>query len=215
MPRKLKSYVTSLGFFDLAIAAPSMKAALAAWGEQSNLFHQGVANQTNDPEVIAATMAPPRIILKRAVGSDGPFREHAELPKICRLTPSPQASIARKKVSRHRARSTIRPLARLRWRSQKSKGTREAERQKEEAATARKQERRQRAIARAEAALEKAKREHDKKLNGIQTERAAIDKRAEESRWKKLKEKLESALRPDTISTEISTDRAKAAEDSS
>jgi colicin import membrane protein len=32
MARKLKTFVTSQGFFDLAIAAPSMKAALAAWG---------------------------------------------------------------------------------------------------------------------------------------------------------------------------------------
>jgi colicin import membrane protein len=70
MPRKLKSYVTSLGFFDLAVAAPSMKAALAAWGAQSNLFHQDIAKQTNDPEVIAATMAHPGIVLKRPVGSD-------------------------------------------------------------------------------------------------------------------------------------------------
>jgi hypothetical protein len=41
MARKLKTYQTSLGFFDLAIAAPSMKAALEAWGADSNLFHQG------------------------------------------------------------------------------------------------------------------------------------------------------------------------------
>jgi hypothetical protein len=32
MPGKLKTYQTSLGFFDLAIAAPSMKGALEAWG---------------------------------------------------------------------------------------------------------------------------------------------------------------------------------------
>jgi hypothetical protein len=32
MARKLKTYQTSIGFFDLAIAAPSMKAALDAWG---------------------------------------------------------------------------------------------------------------------------------------------------------------------------------------
>ena len=30
MPRKLKTYQTSLGFYDLAIAAPSMKAAVEA-----------------------------------------------------------------------------------------------------------------------------------------------------------------------------------------
>jgi hypothetical protein len=32
MPRKLKTYQTSVGFYDLAIAAPSMKGALEAWG---------------------------------------------------------------------------------------------------------------------------------------------------------------------------------------
>jgi hypothetical protein len=43
MARKLKTFQTSVGFYDLAIAAPSMKAALAAWSAGSNLFHQGVA----------------------------------------------------------------------------------------------------------------------------------------------------------------------------
>ena len=47
--RKLKTYQTSLGFYDQAIAAPSMKAALEAWGASSNLFHQGVAKETDDP----------------------------------------------------------------------------------------------------------------------------------------------------------------------
>jgi hypothetical protein len=32
MARKLKTYQTSIGFYDLAVAAPSMKAALNAWG---------------------------------------------------------------------------------------------------------------------------------------------------------------------------------------
>jgi hypothetical protein len=57
MPRKLNTYQTSLGFYDLAIAAPSMKAALEAWGAGSNLFHQGHAKETEDPDVVAATMA--------------------------------------------------------------------------------------------------------------------------------------------------------------
>jgi hypothetical protein len=34
MARKLKAYQTSIGFFDLAIAAPSMKAALEAWARR-------------------------------------------------------------------------------------------------------------------------------------------------------------------------------------
>lgn len=80
MARKLKTYQTSLGFFDQAIAAPSMKAALEAWGADSNLFHQGAAKQSGDPEVIAATMAKPGVVLKRPVGSKGPFSEHPGLP---------------------------------------------------------------------------------------------------------------------------------------
>ena len=81
MARKLKTYQTSLGFFEQAIAAPSMKAALEAWGADSNIFHQGVAKESHDPDVVAATMANPGVVLRRPVGSDGPFGEHAELPK--------------------------------------------------------------------------------------------------------------------------------------
>jgi hypothetical protein len=80
MARKLKTYQTSLGFFDLAIAAPSMKAALEAWGADSNLFHQGAAKESYDPDVIAETMAKPGVVLRRPVGSDRSFSEHAELP---------------------------------------------------------------------------------------------------------------------------------------
>jgi hypothetical protein len=80
MARKLKAYQTSLGFFDQAIAAPSMKAALEARGADSNLFHQGAAKESEDPDVIAATMKKPGVVLRRPVGSKGPFGEHAELP---------------------------------------------------------------------------------------------------------------------------------------
>src|ERR1044072_126858 len=80
MARKLKTYQTSLGFFDQAIAAPSMKAALEAWGADSNLFHQGAARESDDPDVVAATMKKPGVVLKRPVGSNGPFVEDAPLP---------------------------------------------------------------------------------------------------------------------------------------
>src|SRR5258705_9517270 len=80
MARKLKTYQTSLGFFDQAVAAPSMKAALEAWGSDSNLFHQGAAKESDDPDVVAASMKKPGGILRRPVGSSGSFAEHAELP---------------------------------------------------------------------------------------------------------------------------------------
>jgi hypothetical protein len=56
MPRKLKTYLTAQGFYDLATAAPSMKAAPEAWEASSNLFHQGFAKEADDDDVIAATM---------------------------------------------------------------------------------------------------------------------------------------------------------------
>jgi hypothetical protein len=80
--RKLKTYQTSLGFFDQAIAAPSMKAALEAWGAESNLFHQGAAKESDDPNVIAAAMAKPGVVLKRPVGSNEPFGEHSDLQPV-------------------------------------------------------------------------------------------------------------------------------------
>jgi colicin import membrane protein len=58
-----------------------MKAALEAWGSKTNHFHQGFAKETDDPEIIAATTAKPGVVLRRAVGSNGNFSEHAGLPK--------------------------------------------------------------------------------------------------------------------------------------
>src|ERR1700749_1168658 len=81
MPRALKTFITNLGFFELAIAAPSMKAALEAWGMNHNAFQHGFAKQTDDPKIVAATTAQPGTVLRRAVGSTGAFREDAELPK--------------------------------------------------------------------------------------------------------------------------------------
>jgi colicin import membrane protein len=102
MVRKLKTYQTSLGFFDQAIAAPSMKAALEAWGADSNLFHQGAAKESDDPDVVAATMAKPGVVLKRPVGSTGPFREHADLPDKLGVGGKPAKPLASRKTGNRR-----------------------------------------------------------------------------------------------------------------
>jgi colicin import membrane protein len=65
MARKLKTYQTSVGFFDLAVAAPSMKAAAEAWGLKTSEFKRGFAKEGHDPAIIAATMAKPGIVLRR------------------------------------------------------------------------------------------------------------------------------------------------------
>ncbi len=59
-----------------------MKAALQAGGAGSNLFHQEHATETEDPDVVATTMAKPGVVSKRPAGSDGPFIEHADLPDL-------------------------------------------------------------------------------------------------------------------------------------
>src|SRR3954464_6681812 len=145
MARKLKTYQTSLGFFDQAIAAPSMKAALEAWGTKTNLFHQGVAKEVDDPEVIAATMRKPGVILKRPIGSNGPFKEHAELPTDLPTGEVRKDRTAKRPAKREPPRKIDDQAARkaaLAFEREQSR--RETERRKEEAALAKDRERRER-----------------------------------------------------------------------
>jgi len=200
MARKLKTYQTSLGFFDLAIAAPSMKAALEAWGADSNLFHQGAAKESDDPDVIAAAMAKPGVVLRRPVGSDGSFGEHAELPTDLG-GPGPTKTARKSKGSKAKPPS-YRSVDKAAERKaalafEKEQKRRERERAGEEAARQKERERRQQAVDKAQAALDKAKQGHAKRSAAIQAEVEALEKRlqAEEARWDKEKGRLEAALR--------------------
>ena len=69
MPRALKVYRTAIGFHDAYVAAPSMKAALAAWGTDKNLFARGVAEQVTDPALTAAALARPGEVVRVPRGS--------------------------------------------------------------------------------------------------------------------------------------------------
>ena len=111
MARKLKTYQTSVGFFDLAIAAPSMKAAAEAWGSQTDIFRSGFAKETQDPAIVAATMARPGVVLKRPVGSKEPFSEHAELPRLPDIDSAKEnrAKPQPKEKNRQLAKPTIKP----------------------------------------------------------------------------------------------------------
>lgn len=196
MARRLKTYQTSSGFFDLAVAAPSMKAAAEAWGSRTNVFKQGFAKETRDPAIVAATMAKPGVVLKRPVGSNGPFTEHAELPKnlpVEKLKERPAKS-QKKPAPRKTDRKAERAAAMEFEREQKR---RELKSLKEKSAREKKRRHREQAIAKAERALEQAEREHETKLQEIEKARASLDKRsqAENVRWAKQKEKLETAVR--------------------
>src|SRR5580704_18051510 len=201
MARKLKTFQTSLGFFDQAIAAPSMKAALEAWGADSNLFHQGAASETHDPDVIAATMAKPGVVLKRPVGSAGSFSEHAELPTDLGDGATPTKA-ARKSRGRKAKRPPSRPVDKATERNaalayERKQKHRERERVKEEAARQKERERRQQAVDKAQAQLDKAEGEHAKRAAAIQAEIEALEKkaRAEDANWDKERGRLEAVLR--------------------
>ena len=198
MPR-LKTYQTSLGFYDLVVAAPSMKAALEAWGSRSNLFHQGFAKEAEDSKVIAQAMAKPGIVLQRPVGSDAAFREHAALPSAASL----YAPLRSGKAKADRAKRAKEPKVdekaerRAAAAFEKERRRRERQRQKEEAAAAKELGRRKAVMEKAKAALEEAQREHDMAAAGIERDLAAVQRRAaaEQERWEKIKERLETTLR--------------------
>lgn len=201
MARKLKTYTTSAGFFDLAVAAPSMKAALEAWGSKNNLFQHGFAKLSEDPKVVAATMAKPGVVLRRPVGSTAAFGEDAKLPKdlledkIERRPSKPKAQKKKESPPPKAADDKAARQAALAF--EKEQKRREGERRREEAAAKRERERREQAIAAAEAALDEARQEHERMAAEIDKERAALDKRmdAEDARWRKKKEQLDEALR--------------------
>ena len=167
----------------------------------SNLFHQGAAKESEDPDVIAATMAAPGVVLKRPVGSSGPFKEHAELPTNLagdNISRKAGSRSVRPKPQKHPKRVTDRAAdqeAALAF--EKEQKRREHERTKEEAALRKERERRQKAVDKAQTVLDAARRKHEKIASDIQAQLEALEERsqAEGVRWEKEKARLDAALR--------------------
>lgn len=77
--QKLKVFRTPIGFHDAYVAAPSQRAALEAWGADSNLFASGSAELVQDPELTREPLAKPGQVVRRLRGT---LAEHfAALPK--------------------------------------------------------------------------------------------------------------------------------------
>jgi colicin import membrane protein len=193
MPRKLKTYQTSLGFYDLAIAAPSMKSALEAWGAGSNLFHQGHAKETDEPDVVAATMAKPGVVLRRAAGSNGPFAEHADLPDLDDDGAKPKKSRRSEPKRRPSPKISVEDSRKAAAAFEREQKLRDAERRKEEE---KERARREKLVAKAQAALDGAEKDHQARSDSLEAERRDVEKRieAEEARWEGEREKLRDAL---------------------
>ena len=92
---KLKVFRTSTGFHDAYVAAPSQKAALAAWGTGSNLFAQGLAEQVTDEALMADALAQPGVVIKKSRGTEA---EH-----FAALGPMPEKAKAKPAAKKERA----------------------------------------------------------------------------------------------------------------
>jgi hypothetical protein len=131
---------------------------------------------------VAATLAKPGVVLKRPVGTNGPFDEESELPTDLYLEKRPARSKAPEVV-----RTPARDTAGMKVDDKKAKAAalayektqlkREADRRKQETADAKARKRRERALEKAQAAFEKAEREHEARANTLEDERADIEKR--------------------------------------
>jgi len=100
--RKLKVFRTPIGFHDAYVAAPSMKAALEAWGSATNLFAAGAAEVVTDPELMREPLARPGEVIRKARGTDAEHvRALGKSEKKDRPTPDPSRSReGRKKTPR-------------------------------------------------------------------------------------------------------------------
>ncbi len=75
---KHKVFTANLGFYEVAVAARSQKMALAHWGVKRDLFREGLAKETNDPKAVEAAMRKAGMVVRRPIGTTGPFEEKAQ-----------------------------------------------------------------------------------------------------------------------------------------
>lgn len=95
--RRLKVFQAPFGFYDTIVAVPSRAAALRAWETRQDLFAFGQAHEIDDPAAVAAALAQPGVVLKRAVGSTEPFAvEATSLPEIPDIPQRPARQAAPK-----------------------------------------------------------------------------------------------------------------------
>ena len=161
--QKLKVFVTPIGFHDAYVAAPSQKAALEAWGADSNIFAQGIAEQVIDPKLMEEPLASPGKVIKRVRGSaDEHFAE------LDRAAPKKKAAKESGKV------------VQLKPKKPKPKPSRDELDAAEEA------------LEKAEKKQRKKLREIDQELQALERKRRELQRKIEAER-DKLAEKAEQA----------------------
>lgn len=109
---KLKVYRTPAGFHDAYVAAPSQKAALAAWGSDANLFARGMAEVVSDPALTREPLAHPGEVIRVArtmadAPDDRPVPARATEPNKASSRASRPASPAKPKPKPKPSRAAL------------------------------------------------------------------------------------------------------------
>jgi colicin import membrane protein len=150
-------------------------------------------------------MAHPGVVLRCAVGTEGKFNEHADLPKNRGSKASNRAPKA-KPVNKARGvedhqdgkadKAAVIEFEKEKARRDKEGAREEAERRKAEAAEEREEKRRQIVVVKAEATLEAARERHEKTVRGLDAKRNSIEEQleTERQRWKDEEEKLQAEI---------------------
>ena len=98
---RLKVFITSDGLTDYVVAATSKAKALTAWGIRQDVFKEGAARETDDPELVKAASVKPGEVLRRPAGGRG---ELAKLKGLKASKPTGLTKAQRKKVANLEAR---------------------------------------------------------------------------------------------------------------
>jgi hypothetical protein len=104
MAPQLKVFVTSDGLTDFVVATSSKAKALAAWGVRQDVFKEGQARETDDPDLLAAARARPGEVLRRPAGTRGELAGLAGLKSAKPAKPKGPSKAAQKKVASLEAR---------------------------------------------------------------------------------------------------------------
>jgi len=102
MPRALKTFKTHIGFYDLIVAAPSMKAAAQAWDVHPHIFAQGFAAATTEPDAVTAALEQPGVVLRRPHGQSGSYKAEPDKPAAPKVTARQKQKIAKAERTRER-----------------------------------------------------------------------------------------------------------------
>jgi hypothetical protein len=157
MAPRLKVFVTSDGLTDFVVAATSRAKALAAWGVRQDVFKEGQARETDDPELVAEATARPGEVLRRPAASRG------ELAKL-KVPPKPAKAKAAAKPDPRPAGAAARPKLELVKPPPKAKGPSKAALKK---------------VADLEAGIAALDAEHQQTLDRLARERAELERRDE------------------------------------